>query len=1245
LKQVFERVAINVRHPSIYIIDALDECDKTLWKFLESLSALIKQKRRATIKFLLLSRPQYAKVVKSNFSNTISIELDEESSHNENIKRFISSKVEELCRDREGLQPLCSEIIDSLSRTSMGMYLLPTVVIDHLKTVRATKAGIRKAIDRLPDNMLVAYRRALDDVPPEHRPMTSRMLIWVVFAVRPLTTEELASASALEMDTNTSDELKDNTSLDVLGDPGVVQLLGTLLKVRAAAKPQTGSQQQVCLIHSSAREFLLKSDQLPDDSNLATPPVWLLNYFYGGPMSHLEHSFPGAKSLWSNAHRNLAENILQYLQICLGHSRKTIARNKSSITTMTRRSSSDAEDDSFRSERFGINADNSTTRGADSSRDLSTLLSSFPTLRYCYENLSEHVREVDSTDDSFHYGFAQYLSSSEGADWIRTFWSVKDPWQTYGEQPPLHFASALALLPTIRSLLSLGHNPRSTDSYGTTLLDVATSTGLVDVISLLYTAAQRSLSRMKYGAPKDYEQREISTRGFKNGNILHTAAWHGYQDATRYLLSAGVDPCAHDNSKRTPLDIAVEFSNKNLVQVFLDSSSQSDIVVSAIRGGRLQTIKWLVEQHGIDLVDKKWGGNTSIYEEAAKHNKLDCIEYLREIGYLTDSQDLKETFHVAAANGSPSVVRFFLENSLVNIDAIDGRGRSALHHACLNRQGYVAQILVLAGVNMNLTDTDGCGAFECLISSGGRSSYMPRTRTGTLQIFQDPSSRKARMTHGGNAIHLALREKDEQDVEYVLETLLSWGLDPCEKDDTGSTALFLAASWRDWRLDRLLTICDCANVPNLQGSTPLHELLTLPGGEVPDFTQQLSALLKSGASLETQDAHGMTGLHLAATHPHRRKEIDRLLKDDIEHCVNKLDNQGRTPLHYFLASRNDFDSNWTWPPPRRLDMFLRNGADVGVRDNLNKTPLDLFVQTVAKLGKNLPWNSISSFEGIVARLVDHGADLEAIPRQIKEEVLRKLAETKSSEHAWMLRLSLESQDIVTPELWKDISLSSKIGLLDALAATHCPDDDILNLIERMSTEETEKTITFHLYGRACAWRLASLFARLLESVDPMYQLNNVSPNQRDIDAVRKTITTLGPESVIGTKLASLSALFCTRLGDLWSLQRCLKDLGADVNTVDPTGKSLLCIASELGDTATMAFLLRNKASLEKEDVFQRTALYWAARQGSMSAVKMLVDHGAKLTTYAVDVGDLYSHEDISTFLRGLGNSSMTSIPS
>ena len=112
-----------------------------------------------------------------------------------------------------------------------------------------------------------------------------------------------------------------------------------------------------------------------------------------------------------------------------------------------------------------------------------------------------------------------------------------------------------------------------------------------------------------------------------------------------------------------------------------------------------------------------------------------------------------------------------------------------------------------------------------------------------------------------------------------------------------------------------------------------------------------------------------------------------------------------------------------------------------------------------------------------------------------------------------------------------------------------------------------------------------------------------------------------------------AVLEAVRTDHLLALRNFVEEFGAGVEVVDPRNRTALSLAAERGNVDVVGYLLSKNVSTESLDNFGRTALYWAARWGQLDVVKLLAEHGATPTDFAVEVGALYGREEITKYLR------------
>jgi hypothetical protein len=309
LKEAFQMTLLEYLYRSVYIIDALDQCDSTVENFVNSFSILPTPSGRAKVKLLFLCRQGSASLqLSTNLPNLATLDLDEQSAHEQAIERAVRQQVNNLCGQR-GFPELAETIAKSVSEKANGMCLLAFMVMESLSKVHATPRNIMRELLRFPEDLMVTYRNCLDNIEPKHRQLVATILLWVVFATRPLTVKELASAVAFNETVRTPQDLELNTSVGLFGAAGISELHGPFIKLWKFEKITHAR-----LIHHSVKEFLLRTKK-----DVIRPPDWISRAF-----TRSQHLPSTTQELHSQANRTLANHCFcyYYLMVCCEKERR-----------------------------------------------------------------------------------------------------------------------------------------------------------------------------------------------------------------------------------------------------------------------------------------------------------------------------------------------------------------------------------------------------------------------------------------------------------------------------------------------------------------------------------------------------------------------------------------------------------------------------------------------------------------------------------------------------------------------------------------------------------------------------------------------------------------------------------------------------------------------------------------------------------------------------------------------------------
>jgi hypothetical protein len=251
LWEVLEKIFRAPIPSMIYcVLDALDECwdEGSRQRLLRRIRKLIQAptpnaRGFLVLKLLVTSRPRVE----------IGRELDQFpcihlKASPRDLEIFIRSKIAAL-----GLSANLPEIaIELLLGHAEQTFLWVSIVLKKLKTsnILLSHAELKRIIDESPTDLMELYTSIINEIMqgPEAE---QKLLVWVVYARRPLKLEELEEALATQMDSETKRSADEHRI--VLTEKVITSAVGIILEV---------SDERVHLIHQSAKDFLLKNGQL-----------------------------------------------------------------------------------------------------------------------------------------------------------------------------------------------------------------------------------------------------------------------------------------------------------------------------------------------------------------------------------------------------------------------------------------------------------------------------------------------------------------------------------------------------------------------------------------------------------------------------------------------------------------------------------------------------------------------------------------------------------------------------------------------------------------------------------------------------------------------------------------------------------------------------------------------------------------------------------------------------------------------
>ena len=581
LWDIFATVLDSPQKTQFYcLVDGIDECqsDANDEKFVAWLPKLFKAGCKATVKFLISSRPDW--MTETDFSQVSPSPL-EISLRQELVREDIAQIVHQEFRVIKGVSAIDEDakaiVEEKIVSKANGMILWAKLALREIKKkLGITLKWLNDLVEKLPSGLSEMYDRMLENLirrygNSEETPDTSqddwesdlslvwRMLQWLARAGRPLTIEELRVALALDLHDSCFEDTKSKMILDL---ESAVQRIPFLEVVSPDEEYEDSSDSEseeydetdteigvqhpsrtmsasptVRLIHQSAKDYLLKTAtpfggdievkglNVPkfDDSNIASLCVTFLRFhdFDTGPVRDCPERM----------------TITEYLQEYI--------------------------------EKFGLLEYSCSFWGyhlqhvREPDDELKNLVNDF----VCDSH--NHVRHLGQMANFVHFGWTDYIENffglhvvaTEGIDWMVQYYVDRgddlNKRDQYGRTPYMMalfrgWRSAAKILELAGADTRLDGLPALT--HNLTVLQLAVCSGDQHEVTLL----------LRQGCEVD----ELDSCG---RTALFYACSMGDQDIITALLDANASLTVRDRRGRIPLDVALAPDCRELIILKMQS--------------------------------------------------------------------------------------------------------------------------------------------------------------------------------------------------------------------------------------------------------------------------------------------------------------------------------------------------------------------------------------------------------------------------------------------------------------------------------------------------------------------------------------------------------------------------------------------------------------------------------------------------------------------------------------------------
>uniref|UniRef100_A0A3B3ZF57 Death domain-containing protein n=1 Tax=Periophthalmus magnuspinnatus TaxID=409849 RepID=A0A3B3ZF57_9GOBI len=272
----------------------------------------------------------------------------------------------------------------------------------------------------------------------------------------------------------------------------------------------------------------------------------------------------------------------------------------------------------------------------------------------------------------------------------------------------------------------------------------------VDRKPLHWAAGAGSEDAMKFLLQHDTDVDEQDSYGM---NPLLLASWFGHLKVLQILVSCGAKLNCENKDGLSMLHCAaqrghvhiLEFIMEDLEGIQLDHSNKSGKTALhlAAEQGQLEVVDFLIGmgcRHGLKDKDE----NTAMHL-AAKHGHSDVLHKLTEMGLDVDDRNIDglTPLHFAADGGHSLCVRLLIESDC-NINALTNKNRNALHFVAERGWDREAGLLIEAGINIDAVDNVSLNE-KCNLNQQKYNGFRSRQQTALHIAAENGSQDLAEM--------------------------------------------------------------------------------------------------------------------------------------------------------------------------------------------------------------------------------------------------------------------------------------------------------------------------------------------------------------------------------------------------------------------------------------------------------------------------------------------------------------------
>ncbi|MFP3023950.1 MAG: ankyrin repeat domain-containing protein [Wolbachia sp.] len=388
-----------------------------------------------------------------------------------------------------------------------------------------------------------------------------------------------------------------------------------------------------------------------------------------------------------------------------------------------------------------------------------------------------------------------------------------------------------------------------------------------------------------------------------------------------------------DVDGNTPLNIAAQHGNKQLIELFIKSGAKivqnkqgNTPLHIAVIHGNLHCLKLFYENIGNSMLQSKGEYGRDIVHLAAMYGKYDCLTFLLntfpDYDLSTETRKGNMALHLALSSNTETELRKKCVSLLIDrsmqINKSNNEGNTPLHFAAQLDLSFLSMIeKKLEEKKFDVyqevlrENSNGDTVFHMAARVGNKSCLehlFKKERVGEILSKKNKD--------GQTLLHLSILSGRVECVKYLVKKI---PISIFSEENTQKKLLFAAIlsgnkECLEFVAKELVGKKVAASIKVLydeNDNTPLHMAALADGIGCSQYVIESIAksTIRNTASLFHTKSQGLIPLHLAAMSLNA-EVIEYFMIDHhdpyTEEMFNVVSKSGRTPLHYLVVHNNDF---------------------------------------------------------------------------------------------------------------------------------------------------------------------------------------------------------------------------------------------------------------------------------------------------------------------------------------------------